>query len=382
MLHQIKDLFYFTIYSLFYRFSGAHNKPTSDSKYDPTIEHKNRLWYKIVRWYENREFLNRFGYQARQVNQPLITVPLPEISNPQGFNRHFFQYMTQGKTKPIVMRGLIKECSAVKKWNPDFFINNYGETELLTLGKTKNQKSDAYTSFTQRAECRYIKIKDSIENMRNNNQKLYINNVTEIFMKHPELVNDLNIDIIKNIDQSVNSQSWLKMNLFLGGPGTGSSLHCAVAGNFFFNIYGKKKWILIDSKYAKYFKMTPSKHFGFVISGYDLEDLEQIQTFNGLIPMYEVILEPGDCLFVPPWVLHYVKNETDFTIGVAVRDHTVYWQSWKNNWIFMLMSPYWWKLHPLFLKFANWFKGRDHLVNISMQSDKHILHHLAGESAS
>ena len=53
------------------------------------------------------------------------------------------------------MRGLAKNCNAVKKWSPEYFVENYGDTELLTLGKnadTKVTKNNAYTSFTQTAE--------------------------------------------------------------------------------------------------------------------------------------------------------------------------------------------------------------------------------------
>ena len=136
---------------------------------------------------------------------------------------------------------------------------------------------------------------------------------------------------------------------------------------------------MIDPRYSRYLKSTPSESFGFVISGYDLEDMEQTQEINGVIPMREVILEPGDCLFVPPWFWHYVKNEDEFTIGVAVRDHTVYRQCWRNNWMFMLLSPYWYKLNPWFIGFLTWLLGRDFLIRRSMQSDQHIMHHLAGD---
>jgi len=202
---------------------------------------------------------------------------------------------------------------------------------------------------------------------------LYVNNVTQIFHDYPNLVDELNLDTLKTAEPKISPKTWLKINLFMGGPGTGSSLHCAVGGNFFFNVHGRKKWVLIHPKYSKFLKSTPSKDFEFVISGYDMENQSEILK---KIPKYEVILEPGDVLYVASWWWHYVKNMTDFTIGCSVRDHSAYWQSFKNNPMFMLMSPYPIRINPLILKLAKLIKGREYLLESSMKSDQDIVHNL------
>lgn len=370
---QMWNFFCYTvIYFLFYRFSGAHRKPTSDSRYDPTLEHQSNVWYRLVRWYEYRLTRKLFDNIDRD---PLPKMGLPELETASPL---LFNYLTQKKTHPVVIKGLFSNTNAVKNWCSDYFKEHYGDTSLLTLTGTFNTKN-AYTSFTQKAQCQYMPLRESITNMLANKGKYYVNNVTEIFMKHPELLDDLQLNTLKSLDNSIDKNSWLKLNLFLGGPDTASSLHCAVGGNFFVNVVGKKRWTLIDPKYTPHFKTTPSSNFGFVISGYDLEDPEQMYTLNRTIPMYEVVLEPGDCLYVPPWWLHHVRNKTDFTIGVAIRDHTVYTQCWKNNPMFMLLSPYWYKLHPWILKTLTKIMGRDYLLKNSMQSDRHIMSHLTGK---
>jgi len=369
-LQKMFWIFYTILFFFFYRFSRAHEKPTTDSRYDPTVEHQNSLWYRLLR---NAEAQLR--KELPEAKEPLPKLPVNTLSDP---NPIHFNYLTQGKTRPVVLKGLMKDVSAVQKWTPEYFQENYGQTALLTLVGDIHEKN-AYTSFNRRVNCEYIPLQESIQNMLDRKGKYYVNNVTEIFMKHPELVQDLQINRLKQVDASVNEDSWLKVNLFLGGPETASSLHCAVGGNFFMNLVGRKKWILIDPEYSPYFKMTPAENFGFVISGYDLDDTEQSAEIFRKIPMHEVILEPGDCLFVPPWWLHHVSNETDFTIGVAVRDHTVYAQSWKNNPIFMMLSPYWYKLHPVVLAGLTKIFGREYLLRNSMQSDRAIMEHLAGK---
>ena len=317
----------------------------------------------------------------------LITTALPSmiITSDNEKNKEVFRLMTNNKRQPIVIKGLAKECFACKTWSSSFFLENYGETKLLTLKRgNKFKTANAYTSFTQKLDCEYISLKENIENMLiktdNTTNSVYINNVMEIFDKHPELIKHLELNNISKIDDSINEETWLKAQLFLGGPGTGSSLHCAIGGNFFFNIHGKKKWILIDPKYSMFMKSTPAEKFGFVISGHDIENLEQFGILNEVIPKYEVILEPGDVLFVPPWYWHHVKNVSNFTIGIAIRDHTAYKQSFQNNPLFMRLSPYLnLKLHPLFLKTVEFFKGRNFLLKESAKSDKQIMKHLTGK---
>lgn len=383
IINFIDNLIYFILYYLFYKFSGAHNKPTSDSCYDPTLEHQNNIFYRLLRSYEKKK-LNSFkkNKEISNINDKLITHKLPNLvlTYDNEENKKMFLLKTNNKRSPIVIKGLIANCEACQKWSPDFFENKYGDTKLLTLKKGDKFKTNAYTSFTQKMACDYMSLKDSIKNMINNNNDLtYINNVTEIFSKHPELIKDLGLNNISKIDTSINEESWLKVNLFMGGPRTGSSLHCAVAGNFFFNVYGKKKWILISPYYSKYLQSTPAENFEFVISGYNIEDMDQFGTLNQLIPKYEIILEPGDVLYVPPWYWHYVHNETDFTIGCAIRDHTVYTQSILNNPIFMLQSPYIYRLNPIILGMLKFLKGRNFLLQKSMDSDKYIMKNLTGE---
>jgi len=285
-----------------------------------------------------------------------------------------FYKLTHGKTCPIVIRGLIKDVDAVKKWDSNYFIENYGKTKLLNISKQNEKEHNAYTSFNRTLKCQNLSIEESVNRMLDkNSESIYINNITEIFSKHPELVNDLELDHIKKLDDSIDEKTWLKINMFMGGHQTGSSLHCAVAGNFFFNIKGRKKWILIHPKYSKYLKSTPSKLFEFCISGYDIENpTDELKK----IPKYEVILESGDVLYNAPWWWHYVKNESNYTIGCAVRDHTVYYQNFYNNSFFMLMSSYVWKLNPIYLWMLDKFIGRETIKNESMKSDKYIVNNL------
>lgn len=356
---------YWLTYYLAYKFSGAHEKPTSDSEYDPKIANCKHFLTKALRKLET-------SYYSELKHQQPSNLQLPEI-DASDLNPELFRLISQNKTHSIVIRGLIKNTSAVKNWNSDYFEDNYGDTQLLTLRQPDDGYVGAYTSFNEAVDFRKISLKDSIQTMKTDSEKLYINNITEIFHNHPELVDELELNSLVTAEPKITPETWLKINMFMGGLGTGSSLHCAVASNFFFNVHGKKKWVLIHPKYSKYLKSMPSKGFEFAISGYNIEEPSEILE---KIPKYEVILEPGDVLYNAPWFWHYVKNITDFTIGCAIRDHTTYQQSFKNNPMFMWMSPYPTYLNPWLLKVVNWIKGRGYLLNRSLKSEHDIVNNL------
>jgi len=358
--------YYWLIYYLYYKFSGAHQKPTGDDKFDPKMAHSEHPLCKRLRNYEEKYYKDL--KKAPSKNSSPLILKAESIDNPK-----IFKYLTKNKTQPLVIRGLIKDSAAVRNWSADYFLQNYGDTKLLTLRKPEHKKNGAYTSFTEALDFQDLTLRDSIKAMCDGSEMLYINNITQIFADHPKLVEELELDRIKPVDSGINPKNWLKINLFMGGPGTGSSLHCAVGGNFFFNIHGKKRWILIDPKYSKYLKSTPSDEFEFVISGHDIENPSDILN---RIPKFEVTLEPGDVLYNPPWWWHYVRNESDFTIGCAVRDHKTYWQSFKNNPMYMLMSPYPIYINPFILWLIHKIRGRDYLLNRSMESERHVLSNL------
>lgn len=355
------NIVYFVLYFLFYKFSGAHNKPTSDDKYDPSLEHQNNPWHKMLRKYEST-LLNR---NRRLLSSPVQNNIQVSSINSDEINPELFHQLTHGRTRPLIIRGLFSDSTACKTWNQEFFTQEpYAETKLRVL------KGDnvVYKDFTQKIECEEMELSDAVRSMANGDTDIYINNVTKLFLEHPDLVDDIGIDdTVKRLGININTQTWLKLNAFIGQAGTRSSLHCAAGGNLFFLASGgKKEWTFISPEYIPYFKTTPAQGFTFAVSGYDIDNLPDTLR---KIPQYKAILEPGDALYNPPWWLHDVKNLDDFTIGVAIRDHTAYSQCFTNCSTFTLMSSYWWRLNPLVLWGLKNTIGLRDIREKSMQSD-------------
>jgi len=82
-------------------------------------------------------------------------------------------------------------------------------------------------------------------------EKPYINNLSRIFDDYPQMMEDLELNAINKFNPQYRNMLFA-VNLFVGGFGTRSSLHCAAPANFFLQIAGQKKWSFINPKYSMY----------------------------------------------------------------------------------------------------------------------------------
>ena len=142
----ISDIIYFMLYFLMYKFSGAHEKPTSDKSYDPSMKHQNNIFTRLLRLYER--FLFWFYYRNNdKITNKLISENPPIMLY---YDKDLFQKLSHNKTRPVIIKGLINGSIAQTTWSADYFKNNYGGTKLYTLEKNESFKGNAYQSFNQK----------------------------------------------------------------------------------------------------------------------------------------------------------------------------------------------------------------------------------------
>jgi hypothetical protein len=101
-------------------------------------------------------------------------------------------------------------------------------------------------------------------------------------------------------------------------------MHCANNANMFFNIEGRKKWVLVDPEFSlcvypsTFFRNTAA--FLSLIKG-PTEAVREMLRFPlyAYCPKYEIDLEEGDVLFIPCWWWHSVETLTPATLSIAER---------------------------------------------------------------
>jgi len=226
----------------------------------------------------------------------------------------------------------LRDSDACNRWGLPYFQEKLGESVYPAIKNARQENSE-----TKKNEVELLKVRDLLDGI-SRGEHTYLNNVTKIFADNPFLIEELQLGKIASlIDTEVTSGDRFDLiNMFLGGKGTGNSLHCAFAGNFFCNIVGRKKWLLIAPEYSTFLCPIPADPFIYADCYYNPEDkILGHKTAN--LPRLEVILEPGDVLFNAPWWWHSVENLDDLTVGCAVRQLN-FQADFYNNFLFTMFS--------------------------------------------
>jgi len=247
--------------------------------------------------------------------------------------------MSHNFQRPVVVRGLFADVPAVKRWSPEFFAEQAGDTVVQVV----DQQSDTVHD---------MRLRDFLEG----HDGLYLKFWPELFRAHPQFVDDLAFDRV--------FPEWI------GGPGSrfnpftaeffmgrgvdaergiaGTPLHCAPHANLFVEIYGRKTWTLIDPKHTLLLRPVLQETYG-------VSALTPSQLAERELPRYSVTLEPGDALFNPPWFWHQVQND-GFCIGIASRDVMVR-ANFRQNAVFSTLRP-WFTVLAGLNRFTGWFSAK------------------------
>lgn len=222
--------------------------------------------------------------------------------------------VVQSRQYPVHLPGFAGDSVAAREWSLDFFQERYGSMVLpVTTGAQ-------YDDMTIGEVVEMIKTGDR-------DRQKYLQAVSNIFVHHNELYNDLPMRKIFQLQRS----GFHGAEFFMGGPGTGSPWHCANEWTFFIMAAGRKKWRFIKPEFTLHMKPMFQKDLIYLVSGYGAEDPENVTA-------YDVTLEQGDMLVFPAWWWHRVENMTDVTIGVSVRFRTLMQQIKSPNPILSLLQ--------------------------------------------
>jgi hypothetical protein len=288
---------------------------------------KEEAQYKDNRIVQNDYFLTTFlnnNRNDRLKKMPKIdSQPINEIDI-NDLTKEKVAEVSKNFTEPFIVRGLIKNFDCVKKWNLEYFDNEYGDIQVLAFSDDKNV-SYSRNGSTQLKKCNnnnnLCSIHEICQGIKNG-EPVYINNISKLFTESKQAENELNLNKMSEIMNEYffkqKKENTFMSQLFLGGKNTGTSLHCASNVNFFFNVKGTKHWGFIHPRYTSLIKCQTSDKGLFAISDDDFFSESEDNPFLR-IPRYEALLNSGDFLFNPAWYWHAVKNKTDYTIAVANR---------------------------------------------------------------
>lgn len=236
-------------------------------------------------------------------SQQKVTVPTIENLSPARF---FEEYFLKGI--PVIFKGAAKSSLACQKWNFSFFKKKYGQDKAIIVNHPAygdNQESFEIITLA--------KLIDSIDQDSSKYARFH-----PLLDRHPELQNDLDKDWFKDYMCEKSEKGFVFHTLFMAGEGTKTTTHNARNENLFLQIEGQKRWFLWPADYSYLFQpeanRMAAKHCDLNPHHPDLEKYPGYQYLD----YYEAVLEPGDILYVPSYMWHYVENLSP-SIGVGTR---------------------------------------------------------------
>ncbi|MBC7538049.1 MAG: cupin-like domain-containing protein [Bacteriovorax sp.] len=212
------------------------------------------------------------------------------------------------KSRPVVFEAVARDWVCCQKWDLDYFQMSLGEEDLLLVN------ANGLTSRENNAHYEFLTVRELVDNIKAGGKK-YLR-FSPLLENNPLLVEDLNMDWLQEMRGKKTFANTYYM--FIGGAGQKTLFHTDQPCNLSIQIYGKKKWTLYSSKDSllMYPEITNTAYIKSPV------DVDRPDSKN--FPLFEhataniAYLNPGDIMYVPPHVWHFVENQTD-TIAVGYR---------------------------------------------------------------
>lgn len=214
---------------------------------------------------------------------------------------------TKNYTKPIIFSNLLSQAS--QQIDLEYLEELCGDRTIEVI------KDGTLPQGFNKVEMSKMEFKDFGQRIREG-ELIYLNNVSDIFDNNKQLRNDLMISEITRLFTDKNPDPIAQ--IFIGPQGTRTDLHCAMAPNLFYNVYGIKKWVFISPKDTHLMSSNLAQTGVYAVSNYSIFSDKLPEHFK-FIEMHEATLNSGDILFNPAFWWHAVSNESTYTIGVATR---------------------------------------------------------------
>lgn len=245
--------------------------------------------------------------------------------SPEEFRREYFL-----TGKPVVLDKIASEWPAVKKWTFDYLLERCGLDEIDVLDGHNWKVQAAPGSDAVDAAERGMKMQDLLTGARSGSG--WYGSFIELLDRHADLRDDIDWTLVRDYGCTSMRLPWQRNvmgKMYIGGPLTSTSFHCAPVMNLYLQVYGRKRWVLVAPKFTPFMYPALSKGLNwqsrvdFREPNYDEAPLYRY------VDRYETVLEPGDVLWNPPWVWHGVQNLTE---SIAV---SMWWvsvaRSFANN---------------------------------------------------
>jgi lysine-specific demethylase 8 len=225
------------------------------------------------------------------------------------------RYFVTGR--PVVLEGAAAEWPAIRKWTPEYLMQYCGDDEIDVLDGQHWAVTTNGPAVVTTVESR-LKVRDLMAVVKSGGA--WYGAFLELLDKYADLRSDLNLGFVAEYGRTRRRIPWqrnLLAKMYVGGPGTSTSFHCAGVSNLYVQAHGRKKWVLVQPEFTPFMYPAPQRGINWQ-SRVDFRspDYDACPLYR-LVDRQETVLEAGDVLWNPPFVWHGVANLTE-SIAVSL----------------------------------------------------------------
>lgn len=223
------------------------------------------------------------------------------------------------RRRPVLISGGLNGCSAMSQWNLDYLRQCAGDRNVVVKNwgaagiEVSKVRLRSYVDSLERYEYRRAD-----GGPMDLHRPAYLHDIplTSVL---PQAANDLAQFPADFFPEWYGANWTCFAQLFLGPSESVTPLHfdCLLTHNLFFQLIGRKKFTLIPHEQLAY--CYPHSWRWCRVDA-DSPDFEKYPLYRKANPV-EVIVEPGDVLYMPPGMLHHVRS-VDCALSFNVDWHT------------------------------------------------------------
>jgi hypothetical protein len=248
--------------------------------------------------------------------------------------------------RPVVLTDLARQWGDLSRWEPRALAARVHDVRLpvsITRGIYDFARGD--DNWVSRDTVTAMSVAELVARMEEGRDECLYLNQQSIPERFPELVPELREPSV------MPPGSVQKLYLWVGSKGNVSSLHFDRPNNFLVQLHGRKRLVLFAPQdYARLYPSETISHFSRV----DIEkpDLAQFPDYSGA-QGYEVVLEAGDTLYLPPFWWHQVYSDST---SVSI---SVFWHAFNHQLLAPAVLTNLAALYPrLATRYHNYLPGR------------------------
>lgn len=217
-------------------------------------------------------------------------------------------------SEPVLFKNGVARWPALARWSPEYLISAVGRERVRVCssqsGEFKyNPDGSPVSPGDQRTidDVLFEEVARWIIEEAAGAPKYYVTKFGLSESLPPQLLADLDFPATPRV---------MAPSIWFGSAGTSTPLHFDSPDNLHCQIYGSKRWVLFSPYDTPYLYPYPEDDRYSHVSHVDLAnpDFGRFPLFRQATPL-EVVLEPGDMIFVPAFWWHYVRSRT---ISVSV----------------------------------------------------------------